>query len=154
MSVRPLTARDADAMAQLHAASFDTPWPALDMAVHVQRDLCLGAGDSLSSFAIIRRSDVDAEVLTVATSPDRRGQGLARQVLEAAAESLARDGLRSLFLEVAEDNLSARALYTRLGFQPIGRRPGYYARAGGRMAAVTYALELGGGSLDAGGESR
>lgn len=154
MSVRPLTARDAEAMARIHAASFDKPWPALDMAVHVGRDLCLGTGEPLASFAIIRRSDVDAEVLTIATDPQRRGQGLANAVLKAAAEILAGEALHSLFLEVAEDNASARALYTRLGFQPIGRRPAYYARPQGRMAAITYALKLDRASLDAGGESR
>ena len=140
-------------MARIHAASFDKPWPALDMAVHVERDLCLGTGEPLSSFAIIRRSDVDAEVLTIATDPQARGQGLAGTVLTAVAKTLFDDNLRSLFLEVAEDNASARALYKRLGFQPIGRRPGYYARPDGRMAAITYALEPACASLDAGRES-
>ncbi|MGB3455580.1 MAG: GNAT family N-acetyltransferase [Litorimonas sp.] len=142
MTVRRLRATDADAMARIHAGSFDKPWPALDMAVHLSRDLCLGCGDPLSSFAVLRRSDVDAEVLTVATAPGERGRGQAGQVLEAAIRTLSESGLRDLFLEVAEDNAPARALYARLGFQPIGRRPGYYARPGGRMAAVTYSRGL------------
>jgi ribosomal-protein-alanine N-acetyltransferase len=129
-------------MADIHAESFDKSWPALDMAVHVARDLCLGTGEPLASFAVIRRSDVDAEVLTVATRPDARGRGLAGEVLQAVADRLREDGLRDLFLEVAEDNAPARALYARLGFQPIGRRPGYYTRPGGRMAAITYSLVL------------
>jgi len=142
MSVRALTAQDAQAMANIHAASFDKPWPALDMAVHVARDLCLGTDDPLSSFAILRRSDIDAEILTVATHPQQRGQGLAEAVLRAAAAECRADGLRHIFLEVAEDNAAARALYQRLGFAPIGRRPAYYAREGGRVAAITYSFQL------------
>jgi len=34
-------------------------------------------------------------------------------------------------LEVAIDNEPAIALYMEFGFQPVGRRPGYYAGAGG-----------------------
>lgn len=142
MSVRVLRARDAEAMAALHAGAFAKSWPALDMAVHVGRDLCLGTGAPLDSFAILRRSDVDAEILTVATDTTHRGHGLAGQVLRSAQDRLKAEGLRSVFLEVAEDNAAARALYARLGYSPIGRRPGYYARADGRMAAITYALSL------------
>jgi ribosomal-protein-alanine N-acetyltransferase len=152
MTPRLLSAQDAEAMARIHAACFDKPWPALDMAVHVARDLCLGLGKPLSSFAILRRSDIDAEILTVSTDPKARGQGLAGQVLTAAEEHCRAAGLRNIFLEVAEDNVSARTLYKRLGFVPIGRRPGYYARSEGRVAAITYSRDLksdGAASLDA-----
>jgi len=142
MTVRILTAQDVEAMAEIHAACFDKPWPAIDMAVHVTRDLCLGVGEPLASFTILRRSDIDAEILTVATNPAHRGQGLAGQVLTAAEEQYRVAGLRHIFLEVAEDNVSARTLYERLGFVPMGRRPGYYARAEGRVAAITYSREL------------
>jgi ribosomal-protein-alanine N-acetyltransferase len=142
MIARVLTAQDAEAMAAIHATCFDRPWPALDMAVHVTRDLCLGVGEPLTSFTILRRSDIDAEILTVATDPAARGQGLAVQVLKAAAAQYRVAGLRHIFLEVAEDNTPAQALYKRLGFVPIGRRPSYYARADGRVAAITYSLDL------------
>ena len=142
MTVRLLRSVDAEDMAAIHAQSFDKPWPALDMAVHVARDLCVGRGDPLQSFAILRCSDVDAEILTVATHPDQRGQGLAANVLKEAQQLAKKKGLRSIFLEVAEDNQAARTLYARLGYEPIGRRPAYYARPEGRMSAITYALSL------------
>lgn len=131
-------------MAAIHAASFAKPWDALDMSRHLLRDLCVGAGEPLASFAVLRNSDVDADVLTVATDPARRGAGLARAVLEAAHAHCRAAGLRDVFLEVAEDNASARALYGGLGYEAVGRRPGYYARPEGRMAAITYGLSLDG----------
>lgn len=142
MIVRRLTPRYAKDMAAIHGLCFEAPWPALDMAVHVERDLCLGVGDPLRSFAILRRSDVDAEILTIATHPDERGQGFAGLVLAHAHRALQKEGLRDVFLEVAEDNDSAMALYRRLGYRPIGRRPAYYRREGGRVAAISYALSL------------
>jgi len=47
-----------------------------------------------------------------------------------------------MFLEVAEDNEAAIHLYRSLGFQPIGRRPAYYRRADGRVAAITFSKKL------------
>lgn len=142
MKLRVLSVQDAEAMATVHAACFDKPWPALDMTVHLGRDLCLGVGEPLTSFAILRHSDIDAEILTVATNPTARGQGLAEHVLRAAEDHYRRAGLRHIFLEVAEDNAAARTLYKRLGFTPMGRRPAYYARPKGRIAAITYSLDL------------
>lgn len=142
MTVRRLTATDADAMAAVHAVSFERPWPALDMAVHVKKDLCLGAGTPLKSFVILGGTDLHAEILTVATHTEHRGQGLARQLLTDAIKRLKSQGRKELFLEVAEDNQIARNLYETLDFVPVGRRPGYYKRADGRMAAITYSLRL------------
>ena len=33
-----------------------------------------------------------------------------------------------MFLEVADDNVAARALYDRIGFVQVGIRPDYYLR--------------------------
>jgi ribosomal-protein-alanine N-acetyltransferase len=53
-------------------------------------------------------------------------------------------GAERMFLEVAEDNAAARALYARAGFAEAGRRRGYYARPDGPAAdALVLALDLG-----------
>jgi len=49
----------------------------------------------------------------------------------ALAAALA-EGAGAVFLEVAEDNPAARRLYAGLGFEEVGRRRGYYPRAGTR----------------------
>ena len=52
-------------------------------------------------------------------------------------------GAVRVFLEVADDNAAARALYARAGFVEAGRRPGYYAGADGeRRDALLLALNL------------
>lgn len=142
MMMRALSALDVEAMAHIHAASFDRPWPALDMAVHIEKDHCLGLGSPLTSFIILRGTDLHCEILTIATHPDHRGQGYGHQLLSSTVQKLASEGKQELFLEVAEDNDVARGLYKSLGFVPIGRRPGYYKRKAGRMAAITYSLRL------------
>ncbi|WP_409432677.1 GNAT family N-acetyltransferase [Litorimonas sp. RW-G-Af-16] len=144
--MRALSAVDAHAMADIHARSFERGWSALDMATHTQNDLCLGTSDpqtdQLSSFIICRSSYDQAEILTIATHPDHREQGLAKALVDAACKALLADGVTALFLEVAEDNAAAIALYRQAGFIGIGRRPAYYRRAAGRMAALTLSKKL------------
>ena len=127
-----------EALAALHARCFDRPWPASDFAHHIDRDLTLTTPDT-RALAVIREGGGQAELLTLATHPDARGQGLARALL---AEALPQLDAAVLFLEVAEDNAPALALYRRLGFTPFGRRPGYYRRKHGRIAALLFELAL------------
>jgi ribosomal-protein-alanine N-acetyltransferase len=44
---------------------------------------------------------------------------------------LAGHGIRTVFLEVEENNQPARRLYQRAGFAIVGRRERYYRQAGG-----------------------
>ena len=71
-------------------------------------------------------------------SPTRRRRGLGGTLL---ARVLARAA--AVFLEVAEDNRAARALYRGAGLRLVGRRAGYYRRRGGPAAtALVLRLEL------------
>jgi len=81
------------------------------------------------SFAIIRVTADEAEIITIATDPAARRQGFARKALNAAHTQAKSVGAASVFLEVAEDNIAARSLYADMGYAQVGRRPRYYRRA-------------------------
>ena len=70
----------------------------------------------------------EREQLSLAVVPAHRRQGAATALIDAVVERVRSDGVTRLFLEVAEDNAGARRLYASFGFEPIGRRPGYYSR--------------------------
>lgn len=142
--MRALTATDARDMAAIHAESFERSWDALEMATHTQRDLCLGLDyeDHLAAFIILSRAADQTEILTIATAKAARRKGLGRSVLNGAIHTLQSQGAAEIFLEVAEDNRGAISLYRGAGFHPIGRRPRYYRRAEGRMAAITFSKKL------------
>lgn len=146
---RKLTARDTRAMAIIHAESFAPPmgrggWPALEMSAHVQKDMCLGLekDGALAAFLILSVVADQAEILTIATAGSARRQGLARAMLVQVFPMLRARGITEFFLEVAEDNDAAIALYRYTGFVPVGRRPGYYRREKGRVAALTLSKKL------------
>lgn len=68
----------------------------------------------------------EAHIATLATHPNYRRLGIARQMLvKALQESIAR-GCTSATLEVRAHNLAAQALYQAFGFAIVGSRPKYY----------------------------
>ncbi len=52
------------------------------------------------------------------TDAERRGRGLASQVLAALGRATQARGITRVFLQVEEDNKDARSLYHKAGFQP------------------------------------
>lgn len=112
------------------------------MGAHIQKDMCFGFGRPLEGFIIISAAADQAEILTIATDPDHRRRGIARALLDVSETELVDNGVDTLFLEVAEDNKAAIKFYQGAGFEPIGRRPAYYKREMGRVAAITYRKRL------------
>ena len=75
--------------------------------------------------------DLGGEILTFATDPAHQKQGHGRRLIDHVITILRQDDQESVFLEVAVDNVAALALYTACGFEQVGLRKAYYARAGG-----------------------
>ena len=133
-------ARDAAALAALHAAAFRRGWSEdeferllIDKTVIAHRAM---AGRTLAGFIISRLAGGEAEILSVAVAPARRGRGLARKLLDLHLRRLAGLGATAVFLEVDEDNAPARRLYARARFRDVGRRPAYYARGSAPPASA------------------
>ena len=132
--------RDAHSIAQLHAASFRRGWSDGEFErLLIERNVVAHRatrGRTLDGFILSRIAAGEAEILSVAVSSSRRGQGLARTLLNLHLRRLAGLGAHAVFLEVDEDNTPARRLYARAGFREVGRRAGYYQHAGGTAAAA------------------
>lgn len=132
----------AQALADLHAGAFDAPWSAAAFADLLGQAGVFLEGDA-DGFVLIRTVADEAEILTLAVRPAARRKGLGARLLRDATVRAAAIGATRVFLEVAEDNAPARALYGALGFEAAGRRPRYYPRADGPAAdALLLVLNL------------
>lgn len=121
---------DPQALAGIHAQAFDHGWSAAEIAT------LLGAPGTFAvaedrGFILVRAIAGEAEIITLAVTPTARRQGLARRLVEQAVVRALALEAETLFLEVADDNVPAMALYRGLGFEIVGRRRGYYARPNG-----------------------
>ena len=126
-------------LADLHARAFDKPWSEAELAKIL---------DNQATFALIARAGApqgfviawaaagEAEILTVAVVPEARRKGVGASLVTAAGVTALVRGASYMHLEVAENNLAARALYLKLGYEEAGRRNAYYAGEGGAVDAV------------------
>ena len=134
--IEPATSRDARALAKLHAASFHRGWSddefELMLAQHNALVHRLRAGSAVIGFAASRLAADEAEILSVAIASGFRGRGLSRNLLDVHLGHLAGRGIRTVFLEVEENNQPARRLYDRAGFAAVGRRERYYREPNGQ----------------------
>jgi ribosomal-protein-alanine N-acetyltransferase len=132
--VEPASLRDAPRLAALHAASFHRGWGEAEFEEMLsQRNTLahrLRLGSKLIGFAVSRVAADEAEILSIAITPPQRGRGWSRQLLLTHLGHLAGHGVRTVFLEVEENNQPARRLYNRAGFAVAGRRERYYREAG------------------------
>ncbi len=133
---------DPAALAAIHAEAFDAPWDAASLT-GLLASPGVFAVEEADGFILIRVVADEAEILTLAVRPAARRSGLGARLVEAAMVRAAALGAERMFLEVAENNVAARALYTRAGFVEAGRRRGYYARTdGSREDALVLSLNF------------
>lgn len=71
-----------------------------------------------------------ADVVTLAVTPARWGEGTGAALLTALVDEADKRGYEEVLLEVREDNPRARRLYRRHGFAEVGIRRGYYQPSG------------------------
>ncbi len=123
-------------MAACHSSAFagiGRAWSNVEFNALVDSPLVFVTGDA-RGFALGRVIADEAELLTLATAPAHQRSGLARTCLAAFEREAALRGARVAFLEVAEDNLPARALYDGAGYTEAARRTAYYVRQNGETS--------------------
>jgi ribosomal-protein-alanine N-acetyltransferase len=140
MSVRAAVAGDAAALSAIHTASFHEGWTEADFETWLSRAeaICVVAEQAgeVASFGLALAAGSDAELLSIASVPAQRSQGLGRQIMRALDVEAGRRGLDRWILEVARNNLPAIGLYSSEGFVEIGLRKAYYPSETGRIDAL------------------
>ena len=148
--VEPLARTDAAAIAGIHNLTFRQPWSDDDFHALLVEDNVFGfiareegnRGAQPGGFVLARLVVDEAEILTIAVAPSAQRRGLGHALMDAILRHLHNARASMLFLEVDETNLPALALYRRLGFKQVGKRPGYYETATGRSSALTMRRDL------------
>jgi len=141
LHIEPAATTDAEALAKLHAAGFYRGWPREDFASYLSEKatpayVACDPKHKIAGFAMLRLTGDEAELLTIAVDPKRRGKGVGAALLRAAFDDLMMSPVKKMFLEVDEQNLPAIKLYRRFGFAEIGKRKGYYPKPDGSAATA------------------
>ncbi len=151
IEIRPATADHAERLAGIHAESFEDHWSAAAFRSLLESagvfGLLAGFGTrrQIASFILVRIAADEAEILTLATLPTARREGLACRLVRAAMEETKSHGALRIFLEVAETNEPGLQLYRKLGFEQVALRPRYYeSRSHAAVGAVVMRRDLSG----------
>lgn len=133
--VRNATLADVQLVSEIEKDAFADPWSRsaferfiLEKDERVLFDVACLADGSVVGYVVAWFIMDEGEIANLAVAPGARSQGIGTLLLVTAiTEARARD-VGTIYLEVRDSNVAARALYASHGFVEIGRRRRYYRR--------------------------
>jgi len=149
-AVRPATAADAPALAELDRRVNPSPWSPGQFADacatgpdQSERVLVAVPGGQMQGFVVYSLVLDEACIHNIAVDPAARRSGLGGTLLAAALGEARSSGARRCLLEVRASNEAAQHLYRKHGFSQDGLRRHYYPTASGREDALLMSRPLG-----------
>ena len=132
MKIEHMTEAVVPQVAALEAACFSTPWSESSIRSELENPYAIWLvameGDTLAGYLGVQFGPDGGDIMTIATAPAFRGQGIGKQLLSAMVQILREKQLGWLTLEVRPSNAAAVGLYEAMGFREVGRRPRYYKK--------------------------
>ena len=117
-------------IAQLEKLCFNDPWSENSIASELDNNLSLWLvaleDDKVVGYVGSQTVLGETDMMNIAVHPDHRKQGIGTALIVGLIGALEKRGSHSLMLEVRASNAPAIALYDKLGFTQVGRRPNYY----------------------------
>ena len=117
-------------VAQLEKECFHDPWSENSIASELRNPLSLWLvavdGQQVAGYVGSQSVMGEADMMNIAVSSKFRRMGIAQELVERLVKLLREKDVYSLTLEVRASNEPAKALYGKMGFQQVGRRPNYY----------------------------
>ena len=130
MEIIQMTSAHISSIAELEKICFSDPWSENSVASELKNPLSLWLvaveGDRLAGYIGSQSVEGEADVMNVAVHPDFRRRGIAEELCLRLVTILNERNVHNLTLEVRASNAAAIALYEKLGFTLVGRRPNYY----------------------------
>ena len=105
-------------------------WSERSVSGELTNDLALWLvsleGDTVAGYVGSQTVCGETDMMNVAVTAQFRRQGIAEKLVLALVDELKAIGSHCLTLEVRASNTPAQALYEKLDFTQVGRRPKYY----------------------------
>lgn len=143
--IRRMDPADIPAAAELEAQNFSTPWSEKGFADAIKQPdnifLVAEMGEGMiAAYCGLYASIDEGEITNVAVAESVRKKGIGSAIVHEILCRAAGQGIRKVFLEVRQSNLSARRLYEKSGFVDCGTRKNFYQRP--REDAVVMCADL------------
>lgn len=120
------------AVADLEKLCFSEPWSEKSVASELENPLSLwlvaAEGEKVQGYVGSQSVLGEADMMNLAVVPEARRRGIGEKLVLALVDALRAKEVHSLTLEVRASNEGAKALYEKLGFMEVGKRPNYYVK--------------------------
>lgn len=130
MVIRPMEEKDIPFVHEIECSIFSMPWSkeAFGKSIQDLHNIYLVVEQDGEIIAYCGLWGVvgEGQINNVAVESSYRNRGIGRKMLQSLIDIGRNKGLESFTLEVRVSNLSAIALYHRLGFQDAGIRKSFY----------------------------
>lgn len=136
---------DLAAILDIEQTTHSNPWSGKffhKQLTNSARAILLKQNAEIISYLVYQQVVDEAEILNLATAAKHQNQGCASLLLRRFLDILETSGVKRVYLEVANDNLAAIALYTARLFKQDGIRKDYYQRKHGRCDAILMSRSL------------
>ena len=125
-----MEARHVLQIAEIEKLCFSDPWSESSISSELSNRLSFWLvaedGDAVLGYVGSQSVLGESDMMNLAVRPDCRRRGIGEALVLALWEAMRERGNRCLSLEVRVSNAPAIALYQKLGFSQVGRRPNYY----------------------------
>lgn len=145
LQLRDMLEQDISQVMEVERAVYDFPWREQIFHDCINADYVCKVyelGFELLGYGIASVGASECHILNVCIYPNLQRRGLGTGLLQSLIQECQRRGTRMIFLEVRASNISAQALYFKIGFNQIGIRSGYYPANKGREDALVFAKDL------------
>ena len=130
MIIENMTSAHVSQIAELEKLCFSDPWSEKSIATELSCRLSVWLvaleDDRVVGYVGSQTVIDESDMMNIAVHPDYRRKGIAEALIGELEAALRQRGSLWLTLEVRGSNAPAIALYEKLGFVQVGRRPNYY----------------------------
>ena len=145
LQMRDMLIHDISQVVEIERTIYEFPWRQQIFqdcfhANHICKVYELGL--ELLGYGIASVGASECHILNVCIHPEVQRHGLGTGLLHSVIQECQRRAVGMIFLEVRASNFEAQALYTKIGFNQVGIRSGYYPATKGREDALVLAKDL------------
>ncbi|MBQ7456188.1 MAG: ribosomal protein S18-alanine N-acetyltransferase [Desulfovibrio sp.] len=130
-------------MARVEKACFSLPWTEPQIASAFTQKAYGAFGlfsENLLGYISVYHVVPEMEILNLAVLPAYRRKGYGRFLLMTCLQASQKMGIHTVWLEVRERNVAARALYDSVGFVVSGVRAKYYSDTGEDACILVFSM--------------
>jgi ribosomal-protein-alanine N-acetyltransferase len=130
ITIERMSEDDVDEVVRLERLCFSDPWSKRNFEEELKHrfsiPLVVKSGTKVVGYTCLWHIEDQMEIANFAISPEFRGKGIGRMMIERVFAEAKGKGCLSVMLSVRESNLAALNLYAKSGFVEVDRRKNYY----------------------------